>query len=270
MIEIDIHKPLFGSEGQMYLEVTLEIKEQSFIALTGKSGSGKTTFLRTLAGLEEAEGTIMIEGKRWLDGKKSRKVQERQIGFVFQEYALFPNMTVLQNLLYVRDDKVLAEKLLEMTELSRLKSASITHLSGGQKQRASLCRAMMGHPKLLLLDEPFSALDHAMRIKLQSELLKMHHTFGTTTIMVSHDWGEIYRLGDRVLVLDAGKILDDYATSHLEKSSFEAEVIGIKEQELVVMINGALVQLPRAMRDNYSYEVGEKIRLSSRDISPLG
>lgn len=209
MIHIDIHKKLHGSRGDMDLDVHVEIQKGAFISLMGESGSGKTTLLRVLAGLEKAEGTITVEGLTWLKQQKMLPPQQREIGFVFQDYALFDNMSVEENLLYVNEDKALASELLAMTELSRLASRNVKGLSGGQKQRVSLCRAMMKRPKLLLMDEPLSALDPAMRTKLQEEIRKLHKTFGTTTIMVSHDTDVSYHLSDRILVLDHGKIIAD-------------------------------------------------------------
>jgi molybdate transport system ATP-binding protein len=157
MIKIDINKQLHGSSGKMDLDVNLEIKQGEFLALAGLSGSGKTTLLRILAGLEEANGTIKIDDSVWLDEKVYLAAQKREIGFVFQDYALFTNLSVLNNLLYVNKDKELANHLLEITELSELKNRLPQTLSGGQKQRVSLCRALMNKPKLLLMDEPLSA-----------------------------------------------------------------------------------------------------------------
>ncbi len=209
MIEIDIHKRLHGAHGEMNLDVTLEIQKGEFIALMGESGSGKTTLLRVLAGLENAEGDINVEDAVWLGDQKKLPPQQREIGFIFQDYALFDHMNVEENLLFVNDDKALAQRLLEMTELSRLSHRNVKGISGGQKQRVSLCRALMKQPKLLLMDEPLSALDPKMRIKLQDEILKLHKTFGITTIMVSHDTDASYHLADRILVLDHGKIIAD-------------------------------------------------------------
>ncbi len=209
MIEIEIHKRLHGAHGDMHLDVALEIQKGEFIALMGESGSGKTTLLRVLAGLENAEGDISVEDVLWLGHKKMLPPQQREIGFIFQDYALFENMNVEENLLFVNEDRALAQRLLDMTELSRLSHRNVKGLSGGQKQRVSLCRAMMKQPKLLLMDEPLSALDPAMRTKLQDEILKLHKTFGTTTIMVSHDADASYHLADRILVLDHGKIIAD-------------------------------------------------------------
>lgn len=209
MINIEIHKQLHGSQGDMHLDLKLAIQKGEFIALMGESGSGKTTLLRVLAGLERAEGNISVEDVTWLQSQKMLPPQQREIGFVFQDYALFDNMSVEENLLFVNDDKVLAKRLLEMTELTQLASRNVKGLSGGQKQRVSLCRAMMKKPKLLLMDEPLSALDPTMRTKLKDEILKLHKTFGTTTIMVSHDTDVSYQLADRILVLDHGRVIAD-------------------------------------------------------------
>jgi len=143
MIDINIHKKLQGSNGEMTLDIDLNIDENSFIAVSGKSGSGKTTFLRILAGLENANGTLKVQDKIWLDGVKSLAVQERDIGFVFQDYALFQNMSVLENLLFVNKDKKLAQHLLELTQLTQLTQRLPNTLSGGQQQRVALCRAFM-------------------------------------------------------------------------------------------------------------------------------
>jgi len=209
MIQINIQKELHGSSGDMMLDVNLSVKQGEFIALMGESGSGKTTLLRILAGLETAEGKILVEEGIWMGAKQCLPPQQREIGFVFQDYALFDNMNVEENLLFVNEDKNLASKLLEMTELTALSKRNVQGLSGGQKQRVSLCRAMMKKPKLLLMDEPLSALDPAMRSKLEEEILKLHKTFGTTTIMVSHDTDASYHLADRILVMKEGLIAGD-------------------------------------------------------------
>lgn len=268
MIDIMIQKPLFGSHGEIVLDIDLHLKQKDFIALTGKSGSGKTTFLRILAGLEEAHGSIMIDDEVWLSGKRSLKVQEREIGFVFQEYALFPNMSVEDNLLYVRDDKKLATHLLELVELEPLRKKLPAQLSGGQKQRVSLARAMMGRPKLLLLDEPFSALDRTMRLKLQEELLTLHKEFGTTTIMVSHDKAEIYRLADRVLILDQGKIISDTVVKEaLLEESFSCEVLSVDERGVSIMINDKILIVPYGERKREDFQVGQQVMFFAKELS---
>ncbi len=215
MIDINISKPLHGSSGNMNLNVNISIKEGDFIALTGQSGSGKTTLLRVLAGLENSNGNIKVDDQIWQDHKNNLPAQKRQIGFVFQDYALFENMNVEENLLFVNDDKDLAKTLLELVEMSELRYRFPNKLSGGQKQRVALCRAMMNRPKLLLMDEPLSALDISLRAKLQDEIMKLHNKFGTTTIMVSHDPSEISKLSNRVIILNKGEVIKDDIASNL-------------------------------------------------------
>ncbi|MEA1913874.1 MAG: ATP-binding cassette domain-containing protein [Campylobacterota bacterium] len=280
MINIDVNKKLHGSKAQMYLDVTLDIHEGDFVALTGQSGSGKTTLLRILAGLEIANGMVKVSDELWQGDSFSLATQKRKIGFVFQDYALFPNMSVEENLLFVHHDKKLANKLLEMTELSELRHRLPSSLSGGQKQRVSLCRSMMNRPKLLLMDEPLSALDPYMRTKLQNEILALHHEFNTTTIMVSHDPSEIYRLANRVLVLDQGKITQDgtpkdvlLKTSGSQKFSFEGELLEIKKIDVIyiaiIAIGQQLVEVVVSSDEIKALEIGQKIRVGTKAFSPL-
>jgi len=273
MIEIAIVKDLHGVDGEMKLDVALTIEEGNFLAVAGESGSGKTTFLRILAGLETAEGKIRIGDTLWLDGNKALPPQKRKIGFVFQDYALFANMSVEENLLYVQNDPKLAKRLLEMTGLDALKNRLPATLSGGQKQRVALCRAMMNRPKLLLMDEPLSALDPAMRSKLQQEILTLHEEFATTTVMVSHDPSEIYRLAERMIVLDRGKIIQQGApkeillqTSGSQKLSFEGELLEIIQVDVifvaVVAIGQQLAEVVISREEAQKLQAGDRVRVS--------
>lgn len=279
MIKIDISKKLHGANGEMDLKVNLEIKQGDFIALAGLSGSGKTTLLRILAGLEEANGTININNTLWLDNKFCLPSQKREIGFVFQDYALFPNFSVLDNLLYVNKDKELANYLLKMTELEELKNRFPLTLSGGQKQRVSLCRALMNKPKILLMDEPLSALDSEMRTKLQNEILTLHKEFNTTTIMVSHDPSEIYRLANRVVTLNFGEIINDglpkdilLKTKGSQKFSFEGELLDIIKVDVIhvaiVSIGQQLVEVVVSREEVKNLKIGQKVSLSTKAFSP--
>lgn len=279
MITINIQKPLHGSNGLMNLDINLNIKEYDFIALTGQSGSGKTTLLRILAGLESASGEIKIGDTTWLDKNFSLSPQKREIGFIFQDYALFPNMSVEENLLFVNKDRKLANHLLEITELSELKKRLPVTLSGGQKQRASLCRAMMNRPKLLLMDEPLSALDPSMRIKLQNEILTLHKEFGTTTIMVSHDPSEIYRLAHRVVVLEQGKIVKDGTPKEIllhtygsQKFSFSGEILDIVKADViyiaVVAIGQQVVEIVLDNHEAREFNIGERVQVSTKAFAP--
>jgi molybdate transport system ATP-binding protein len=280
MIQIDINKRLHGSVGDMILEVKLDIAKGSFVAISGQSGSGKTTLLRILAGLEVANGNIKVGDEFWQEGTKVMPPQKRQIGFVFQDYALFSNMSVMDNLLYVQKDTKLANHLLELTGLVELKDRLPNTLSGGQKQRVSLCRAMMNKPKLLLMDEPLSALDPSMRTKLQNEILALHKEFGTTTIMVSHDPSEIYRLSDRVVELYHGEIINDGSakdvllkTKGSSKFSFEGELLDIQKVDVInvaiVSIGQQLVEVVISDEEVKSLHIGDSVNISTKAFSPL-
>lgn len=279
MIKIDINKTLHGSSGEMDLAFKLDIQEGDFVALSGKSGSGKTTLLRILAGLEDADGEIEVAGESWLANNKSLATQKRGIGFVFQDYALFPNMSVEENLLYVNRDKKLASKLLEMTELSTLKDRVPNRLSGGQQQRVSLCRALMRRPKLLLMDEPLSALDVEMRKKLQNDILTLHKEFEITSIMVSHEPSEIYHLTNKVIVLEQGKIIDSgtpkdvlLKTSGSKKFSFDGEILDISKVDViyiaVVSIGQQLVEVVISSQEAQNLKIGDRVSVSTKAFTP--
>ena len=279
MIKLDIKKRLFTTNGHVDLDVDIKIKKNEFVALSGVSGSGKTTLLRVLAGLEEASGEIDVFGTQWLSSKKSLPPQERGIGFVFQDYALFPNMNVLQNLLFVSKDIKLAEHLLELTGLSELKERFPHMLSGGQRQRVSLCRALMKRPKILLMDEPLSALDPEMRTKLQHDILRLHKEFDTTTIMVSHDPSEMYRLASRVLVLDHGKIIKEglakdilLKTQGSQKFTLQGELLDIKKADVIyiaiVAIGQQIVEIVLDSNEAKSFKIGQSVQVSTKAFSP--
>lgn len=279
MINIQISKELHGTNGSMELDIDLQIQQGEFLALTGESGSGKTTLLRILSGLENAEGNITVEERSWLDKNSSLSPQKRSIGFVFQEYALFDNMTVLGNLLFVDKDIALASRLLEITELTGLQNRYPKTLSGGQKQRVSLCRAMMQKPDLLLLDEPLSALNPSMRKKLQEEILALHREFNTTTIMVSHDPSEIYKLASRVVVLEAGKITQDASpkevllkTKGSQKFSFTGELLELKKVDVIyiaiVAIGQQLVEVVLSAEEAKEHRLGDRVTISTKAFQP--
>ena len=198
---------------------------------------------------------------------------------MFQDYALFENMSVLQNLLYVKKDQKLAQKLLQITELSELKNRLPKTLSGGQKQRVSLCRAMMKEPKLLLLDEPLSALDSAMRTKLQEEILVLHKEFKTTTILVSHEPSEIYKLCSKMILLSNGKIIKKgtpkeilLKTNGSQKFSFSGELLEIKKVDVIfiaiISIGQQLVEIVVNENEIKELKIGQIITISSKAFSP--
>lgn len=194
--------------------VSLTVADGEFVTLLGPSGSGKSTVLRCIAGLEAADsGVIEING----DNVTRIPVQDRKVGFVFQHYALFRHMTVLDNIafgLQVRGIKrpareAKARSLLELVGLTGLERRMPSQLSGGQRQRVALARALAPEPQLLLLDEPFGALDARLRKELRTWLKGLHDQIQLTTLLVTHDQDEALELSDRVLVMNKGRIEQD-------------------------------------------------------------
>jgi len=196
--------------------IDLQVGKREFVALLGPSGSGKTTLLRVIAGLEQAdEGALWLAGVPALDLPPGR----RGLGFVFQGYALFEHMTVAGNIafgLQVRAQRpsrpeiaATVERMLALVRLEGLGARLPSQLSGGQRQRVALARTLAVEPHILLLDEPFGALDRQVREELRGELRRLHDTLGMTTVFVTHDHEEALALADRALVLERGRIRDE-------------------------------------------------------------
>ena len=273
MIEFSLKKELFGVNENMELNVKISFKSGSFISLNGESGSGKTTILRCLAGLEKADGFIKVDDEIWQDEKIFLSPQKRRIGFVFQDYALFENLSVKDNFLFVEKDINHCNKLLDMLGLMSLKDRYPTNLSGGQKQRVALGRAMMRKPKLLLLDEPLSALDPHLRARLQDEISKIQDLFKTTTILVSHDPNEIYKLANYIFVLKNGKILKKgtpkeilLKTSGSQKFAFSGTLLNLEKIDTIfiatVSVGQQITQI--ALGSDLGLKIGDEVTISSK------
>lgn len=273
MIELKLEKELFGVNKNMKLDVEICLENGTFLALSGESGSGKTTFLRCLAGLEKSKGFIKVDDEIWQDEKKVLSPQKRRIGFVFQDYALFENLNVKEHFLFVEKDFNLCNKLLEMLDLVELKDRYPTNLSGGQKQRVALGRAMMRKPKILLLDEPLSALDPALRAKLQGEIAKIHTEFKTTTILVSHDPNEIYRLANYMYVLKDGKFIKKgtpkeilLKTSGSQKFAFSGTLLNLEKSDTIyiatVSVGQQITQI--ALANENGLKIGDEVSISTK------
>lgn len=273
-MELKVRKNLLSAFGDMELNVALRLPMHTFTVLSGPSGSGKTTLLRILAGLERAdEGFIRQEERVWLDtvSRKFLPPQKRRVGFVFQEYALFPNMTVMENLRFgLRKDqkgKIIPE-LIGMMELEALVDRYPAKLSGGQKQRVALARALVPRPRLLLLDEPLSALDRSMRLRLQDYILEVHNRFSLTTLMVTHNMEEILKMADQVFLLDHGQILKKgtprevfFPQSHTADGRLRGKVLEISQEQdcFFAWIGDQVVCLPLEGKD---LQVGEEVDLT--------
>jgi molybdate transport system ATP-binding protein len=204
MISIAIEKKLKVYHGQQVLKISRQFAAGSITKIYGPSGVGKTTFLKIIAGLVTPEkGTITVNAATWLDTAAGINYppQKRRTGFVFQDYALFPNMTVMEHLEYATIDREWINRLLLLGKLDTLSEHKPTHLSGGQQQRLAILRALAIKPKLLLMDEPFSALDPEMKIALIQELKVVFKELQVTVLMVSHNPQELNGLVDGELYI---------------------------------------------------------------------
>jgi iron(III) transport system ATP-binding protein len=192
--------------------IDLDVDEGEIVALLGPSGCGKTTLLRTIAGLERPDRGEIAVGGRVLSGPGAFVPPERRrVGMVFQDWALFPHLTVARNVAYglSRDERRsgAVDEVLAMVGLDGLGARSPATLSGGQKQRVALARALAPRPSVLLLDEPFSNLDTALRAQVRAEVHRLLRDLGVTTVFVTHDQEEAFVLGDRVAVMQRGVIV---------------------------------------------------------------
>lgn len=286
MIEIRLKKILKSSSGEMLLNIQTNIEEGKLTTVYGKSGAGKSTFLMLLAGLVKPdEGFLSVSGQTWTDTRKriDLQPQKRNIGYVFQEYALFPNMTVRENLLFAlskKQPKTIIDQLVEIIDLGQLQDRKPLTLSGGQKQRVALARALVSKPKLLLLDEPLSALDHEMRNRLQSYILEVHQEFKLTTILISHDVSEIIRLSDYMIEMDHGEIIRKGEPGSLftndrvnAKFQFTGEVIKMVKQDFIiivtVLIGKDLVKVISNDKEAEKFEIGDRVLIASKAFNPI-
>jgi molybdate transport system ATP-binding protein len=288
MVELSLQKRLRGTSGDMLLDVQMQLDASTFTALFGPSGAGKTSVLRMLAGLTQPDrGHIIVDGVTWFDdGSRGKKInlppQQRSIGYVFQEYALFPNLTVRGNVAYAASKGQVewVDRLLNLTGLSEFHDQFPRNLSGGQKQRVALARALARQPKLLLLDEPLSALDGAMRSQLQNELLSLHHECGLTTLVVTHDISEVFKLAQKVIQLESGKMVGCGTPAEVflqqrvhGKLNLRAQVLSIRREDVIyvlsLLIGQDIVEIIAAEDEVVGLKVGDGIFISTKAFSPL-
>ncbi|EDP5161294.1 sulfate/molybdate ABC transporter ATP-binding protein [Campylobacter jejuni] len=287
MIKIDIKLPINTAKGKKQLELNTSLKANEITAIFGESGAGKTTLLKIIAGLIKPEfGRIEVGDELWLDTQKNINlaIQKRKIGFVFQDYALFPNMSVKENISYAATSKQKVEELLSLMNLENLAKIYPKNLSGGQAQRVALARALAREPQILLLDEPLSALDFKMRSFLQDELVKILQHFKITTLLVSHDLAEIYKLSHRILELSDGKIIKDARTNEFFTSSnlsaklrLSATLLEIKKSDILMiftlLLNQDIVKITLSeeefLRTYKNVKIGDTLLLSIKAFNPI-
>ena len=218
VIRVEVEKRMSSRAGQFELRVAFSSRDRC-VVLFGPSGSGKTLTLQSIAGLVTPDaGEIALNGQVLFDSQTGINVpsRHRKIGYVFQDYALFPHLTVLDNVGFglrriwhrglSQDDRRQVMEFLDLFEISQLAGSFPADISGGQKQRVAIARALIRKPDLLLLDEPFSALDTLLRRRLREELVKIRHTFDLPMVMVTHDPEDIRVFAETLVVYEAGRV----------------------------------------------------------------
>ena len=286
MLRVNISKKLMTAEGPLDLRVDFCVEKGEFATLYGPSGAGKTTILRMMAGLVDPdEGFIGVNGEVWFDSAKKINVpaRKRKTGFVYQEYSLFPNMTVRQNLEYALSDKTrirLIDEFLKTVSLTELQNRKPDQLSGGQKQRVALIRALLRQPLIYLLDEPLASLDVEMRLRLQDEIIRLYRQAAITTIFVSHDIPEVFKLAGKVFVLEDGKIIKSGAPGEIfaghkisGKFKFPGEILEICKDQgvniLTILVGNNPVKVVATNEEVRDLYVGSKVIVASKAFNPI-
>ncbi|MFK7866818.1 MAG: ABC transporter ATP-binding protein [Alphaproteobacteria bacterium] len=287
IIDIQGVDKIFPGNVHAVSQTNIQIEEGEFFALLGPSGCGKTTLLRMISGFEMAtRGKIFIDGKDVTYDPPNKRVTN----MVFQSYAVFPHMTVGDNVAYgLKIDGVSGADIpkkvlesLELVQLDHLKDRMPDQLSGGQRQRVALARALVKKPKVLLLDEPLSALDAKLREAMQIELVKLQNTVGITFIMVTHDQDEALSMANRIAVMNKGKVLQvatpielyEYPTNRFvadfigRMNLFEGRFVSAHANVISVGVDGiGEISLPFENADDY--DAGEEIGIAVRPEKAL-
>jgi len=278
-----IEARFFGQLGHFKLDVAFQTPTKGITALFGVSGCGKTSILRCMAGLQRLEGFLRIDQEIWQDQKTFLPTYRRPLGYVFQEASLFPHLSVKQNLLYgakrcSQNSTVKYEEIIDLLGLEKLLQRRPNKLSGGERQRVAIGRALLSSPRLLLMDEPLSALDRDNKNEIIPYLDRLHQTLNIPVFYVTHDIFEVERLADHLILLEEGKIkeigeLTDLVARldlPLAKSSkaatiFDATFLEYDEQYdlTLVEIAGGKLWLPT----NVSQQNPIRIRVLAQDVS---
>ncbi|ALG71765.1 sulfate ABC transporter ATP-binding protein [Azospirillum thiophilum] len=264
-------------------DVSLSVAPREVVCIVGPSGCGKSTLLRLISGLETVQaGTITVDGAPLATADRSLPPEKRPVGMMFQDFALFPHLTVAGNIAFGQTDRPRAERkrrvaeLLETMALTRYADVYPHTLSGGQQQRVALARAMARDPKVLLLDEPFSALDEQLRRSVREEVVRIIRATGVATIVVTHDPEEAMEMGNRVVVMEAGRVIQADSPVNLYKrpaNSFVARLFGEVNRFQSTVSDGRIVT-PLGLIQAPHLPGGTRVEVACRvedlELVPLG
>ena len=280
MLSVDIEKNYPGFR----LQSTLEVADNQLLVILGPSGSGKSLTLQSIAGLIKPDrGKIILQNSVFFDQDKGINLttQERKVGYIFQNYALFPHLSVVENIGYglrrlkVQQRKEIVDELVELLRLKGHENKYPSQISGGQQQRVAIARALAVKPRILLLDEPFSALDNIIRHKIRTDVLRLKEKLNIPMILVTHDLEEAYTLGDRLIVMEQGNILQEGVPQEIfsnPKTIQVAKFVGMRnifQGHIVTHDNSKLTSVVH-WKDKYiitgyiDKEIGAKIALGIR------
>ncbi|MCG5239766.1 ABC transporter ATP-binding protein [Azospirillum doebereinerae] len=263
--------------------VSLGVSPREVVCIVGPSGCGKSTLLRLISGLETVQaGTITVGGVTLATPERSLPPEKRPVGMMFQDFALFPHLTVAGNIAFGQTDRPRAERnrrvaeLLELMGLARYADAYPHTLSGGQQQRVALARAMARDPQVLLLDEPFSALDEQLRRSVREEVVRLIRASGIATLVVTHDPAEAMEIGNRVVVMEAGRIVQADTPLELYRNpsnSFVARLFGEVNRFEATVRDGHLTT-PLGRFATPALESGTRVEVACRiedmELAPIG
>ncbi|MEH7307335.1 ABC transporter ATP-binding protein [Neobacillus drentensis] len=293
MSYVTIDQVTKGYDNQVVLNnISLTLNKGEFVTLLGQSGCGKSTLLRSIAGLEDVDvGRILIDGT----DITNLSPRQREVGMVFQSYALFPNMNVFDNIAYglkmkkAKNIDSRVKKMIDMVDLNGKEKSYPHQLSGGQQQRVALARALVMEPKVLLLDEPLSALDAKIRKNLQKELKRIQKELDITTIFVTHDQEEAMTMSDRIFVMNKGNVVQSGSPSEIYTTpinTFVAKFIGnynvcnmevflklVRSTELKgneVAIRPEVIQLVSSGEDSLDLQANWGIKGIVKDVTMTG
>ncbi|WP_394011267.1 ABC transporter ATP-binding protein [Anaerococcus cruorum] len=220
--------------------ININLEEGKFLCLLGPSGSGKSTILHSIGGFIDFSGQIILDG----EDISNLEPNDRKVSTVFQNLGLFSHMTILNNVMYglkfnqkslsKTEKRDLAYKTIDMVGLKGYENRKPSELSGGERQRVALARSLVVKPKLLLMDEPFSALDQNLREKMQLEIRKIHKNFNLTTIFVTHDQAEAFKMADEIIVLSQGKIIDQGSPQRIYNKPANKESLDFIGQKNII------------------------------------
>ncbi|PAF45733.1 ATP-binding cassette domain-containing protein [Helicobacter sp. 11S02629-2] len=267
LINLDFTKKI---NANLTLDIKVSLKDYKCISIFGESGAGKSSVLRLIAGLDNVDSGVIQIGETTFESTKDKirlKAQDRKCGFVFQHYALLPNLNVKKNILFgarKEEDKKDLDSIVSLLKIGHLLDKSIYKISGGEAQRVSLARALISKPRILLLDEPFSALDTDLRIALQNEFKMILEKLNITAFLVSHDIDEINTMSDYLLQLENGRIVRSDSLLNLNKTEFNSfvlygNIVAFEDSMALVLCKSITL---KAFPKGQNLKIGDRVKIS--------